>query len=146
MNGRITNLFGLVVLLFALLVGFTSYWAVFDANDLEANRANKRPLLEQQRIRRGLIVARDGTVLARNRLTGSGSSRFFSRLYPDGRLFAHPMGYNFVSRGNVGLERHYDDDLTGKSDEFKTILDELRGKQREGDNLVTALDPAAQRV
>src|SRR2546421_10905091 len=111
MNARITNLFGLVVVLFTLLIGFTSYWTVFNADKLQANRANKRPLLEQQRIRRGLIVARDGTVLARNQATGRGSSRFYSRLYPDGTLFAHPMGYSFVSRGNVGLERKYDDDL-----------------------------------
>ncbi len=74
MNARITNLFGLVVLLFALLVGFTSYWSVFHASALEANRANKRPLLEQQRIRRGLIFARDGTVLARDKVPGSGAS------------------------------------------------------------------------
>jgi peptidoglycan glycosyltransferase len=145
-NGRITNLFGLVVILFTVLVGFTSYWSVFNAGDLEANRANKRPLLEQQRIRRGLILARDGTVLARNRATGRGSNRFYSRLYPDGTLFSHPVGYSFVSRGDVGLERHYDDDLTGKTNEFKTILDELRGKPREGNDLRTALDPKAQRV
>jgi penicillin-binding protein A len=146
MNGRITNLFGLVVVLFTLLIGFTSYWTVFNAGKLQANRANKRPLLEQQRIRRGLIVARDGTVLARNRSTGQGSTKFYSRLYPDGTLFAHPMGYSFVSRGNSGLERKYDDDLTGKTNEFKTILDELRGKQREGSDVVTALDPGAQKV
>ena len=70
MNARIRNLFGLVVLLFAVLIGFTSYWSVFDADELEANRANKRPLLEEQQIRRGLIFARDGTVLARNRGDG----------------------------------------------------------------------------
>jgi penicillin-binding protein A len=146
MNGRITTLFGLVVVLFAVLIGFTSYWSVFDADSLEANRANKRPLLEQQRVRRGLILARDGTILARNRSIGSGSNRFFQRLYSDGTLFAHPMGYSFVSRGDVGLERSYDDDLTGKTDEFETILDELRGKEREGDDIVTALDPEAQRT
>src|SRR5262245_15441629 len=146
MNTRITNLFGLVVLLFALLIGFTSYWAVFNAKKLEANRANKRPLLEQQRIRRGLILARDGTVLARNKSTGSGSTRFYSRLYPNGTLFAHPVGYSFVSRGNAGLERKYNDDLTGKTDEFETIFDELRGKQREGNDLQTSLDPTAQKV
>jgi peptidoglycan glycosyltransferase len=145
-NGRITNLFGLVVVLFAVLVGFTSYWSVFHAGALEANRANKRPLLEQQRIRRGLIVARDGTALARNKVTGTGAGRFFSRLYPDGSLFPHTVGYNFVSRGNSGLERKYDDDLTGKSNEFATILDELRGKKQEGHDLTTALDPAGQRV
>ena len=146
MNARITNLFGLVVLLFAVLVGFTSYWSVFHAGSLEANRANKRPLLEQQRIRRGLILARDGTVLARNKVTGSGASRFYSRLYPDGALFPHTVGYNFVERGNSALERKYDDDLTGKADEFETILDQLRGKQREGHDITTALDPAAQRT
>jgi penicillin-binding protein A len=146
MNSRITNLFGLVVVLFAVLVGFTSYWSVFHAGALEANRANKRPLLEQQRIRRGLILARDRTVLARNKVTGTGANRFYSRLYPDGALFPHVVGYNFVSRGNSALERKYDDDLTGKADEFETIFDELRGKQREGDDITTALDPEAQRV
>jgi penicillin-binding protein A len=146
MNARITRLFGLVVVLFAVLVGFTSYWSVWDADSLEANRANKRPLLEQQRIRRGLIRARDGTILARNRATGRGSARFYERVYPEGTLFSHPLGYNFVSRGNVGIERAYDDDLTGKADEFETIFDELRGKQREGDDVVTALDPAAHRA
>jgi peptidoglycan glycosyltransferase len=145
-NGRITNLFGLVVLLFAVLVGFTSYWSVFDADSLEANRANKRPLLEQQRVRRGLILARDGTILARNKSAGKGSNRFFERLYPNGTLFAHPMGYSFISRGDVGLERSYDDDLTGKTDEFETIFDQLRGKEREGDDITTALDPNAQRT
>ena len=146
MNGRITSLFGLVVLLFAVLIGFTSFWSVFDADSLEANRANKRPLLEQQRVRRGLILARDGTILARNRSIGRGAGRFFERLYPDGILFPHPVGYNFISRGNTGLERSYDDDLSGKTDEFETIFDELRGKEREGDDLHTALDPDAQRA
>ena len=56
------------------------------------------------------------------------------------------MGYNFVDRGRVGLERSYDDDLTGKADEFQTIFDQLRGKQREGDDVVTTLDPRAQQT
>jgi len=35
-NTRIRNLFGLVVVLFGVLIGFTSYWSVFDADELEA--------------------------------------------------------------------------------------------------------------
>jgi peptidoglycan glycosyltransferase len=145
MNTRIRNLFGLVVLLFTLLIGFTSYWSVFDADELEANPANKRPLLEEQQIRRGLILAGDGTVLARNRGKGT-SPRFYERVYPQRELFGHPVGYSFVERGRVALEREYNDDLTGKHDEFRTIFDELRGKEREGDDIVTSLDPAAQRT
>jgi len=146
MNARITHLFGIAVVLFAALVGFTSYWSVFHAGALEANRANKRPLLEQQRVRRGLILARDGTVLARNKSTGSGANKFYSRTYPDGSLFPHTVGYNYVSRGNSALERKYNDDLTGKANEIQTAFDELRGKKREGNDLTTALDPTAQRV
>lgn len=145
MNTRIRNLFGLVVVLFTVLIGFTSYWSVFDADELEANPANKRPLLEEQQIRRGLIVARDGTLLARNRGKGS-TPRFYERVYPQGELFGHPVGYSFVERGRVALEREYNDELTGKHDEFRTIFDELRGREREGDDLVTTLDPGAQRT
>lgn len=145
MNTRIRNLFGLMVVLFAVLIGFTSYWSVFDADELEANPANKRPLLEEQQIRRGLILASDGTVLARNR-GKSTSPRFYERVYPEGELFGHPVGYSFVERGRVALEREYNDELTGKHDEFRTIFDELRGREREGDDLVTTLDPGAQRT
>ena len=145
MNARIRNLFGLVLMLFAVLIGFTAYWSVFDADELEANRANKRPLLQEQQIRRGLIFARDGTVLARNRAVGS-SPRFYERTYPTDDLFGHPVGYSFVERGRVGLEREYNDDLTGKTDEFRSLLDELRGREREGDDVFTNLDPQAQRT
>ena len=74
-----------------MLIAFTTYWSVFEADELEANRANKRPLLEEQQIRRGLIVARDGTVLARNRAVGD-SPRFYERIYPDGRPVRAPRG------------------------------------------------------
>lgn len=146
MNVRIRQLFGLVVLLLLTLVGFTSYWSVFDADGLKANTANKRLLLEEQRIRRGLIFARDGTVLARNRVTGHGATRFYRRVYPTDNLFSHVIGYSFVQRGRAGLERSHNGELTGETNEFTTILDELRGKDREGDDLVTTLDPGAQRL
>ena len=66
MNTPIARLFVVVVVLFAVLVGFTSRWTVFDANALRDNPKNRRELLEEQQIRRGLIRAGDGTVLARS--------------------------------------------------------------------------------
>ena len=59
-NAQIVKLFGFVLVLYALLFGFTSYWSIFDAEGLEANTANQRPLLEEQRIERGEILAHDG--------------------------------------------------------------------------------------
>jgi penicillin-binding protein A len=145
-NARIQRLFKLVVLLLALVVGFTSYWSVIDAQGLKENRANKRLLLEEQQIRRGLIFARDGTVLARNHAIGRKQRRFYRRLYPEGTLFPHVVGYSFVQRGRAGLERSQNGRLTGDSDEFETIFDELRGRDREGDDVITSLDPVTQRV
>jgi peptidoglycan glycosyltransferase len=146
MDFRIRQLFGLIVILFAVLVGFTSYWAVFNSDGLKANTANRRLLLEEQRIRRGLIFARDGTILARNKVTGRGASRFYRRVYPTGHLFSHVVGYNFVQRGRSGLERADNGELTGETDEFETIWDQLRGKDREGNDLLTSLDPRAQQT
>ena len=147
MNVRIRHLFGLLVVLFGLLVAFTSYWSVFDADNLEANKANEpRQLLEEAQIRRGLIFAGDRSVLARNRVSGRGETRLYGRLYPDDNLFAHALGYSFLRYGQAGLERSHNGDLTGDQNEFTTIWDELRGKQREGNDLLTTLDPAGQRT
>jgi peptidoglycan glycosyltransferase len=145
-NTRIRNLYGLIVFLLLVLVGFTSYWSVFDADSLQANRHNRLPLLQQQQVRRGLIVASNDEVLARNSVSGRGGNRFYERVYPRGALFAHPVGYNFVDRGNTELERYYNNDLSGQGNEFATLLDRLRGKQREGDDLITALDPEGQQA
>ena len=98
-NRQIVKLFAFIVVLFAVLVGFTSYWSVFDAKALKEKDANNRPLLEQQQIRRGRIVAADGTVIARSVAKGHGDARRYVSRYPKGSLFGHPIGYSFVQPG-----------------------------------------------
>jgi peptidoglycan glycosyltransferase len=145
-NAQITKLFGLVVVLFAVLVGFTSYWSVFDAQALKEKRANKRPLLEQQQIRRGRILASDGTVIARSVHKGHGTGLRYVRRYPEGELFGHPIGYSFVQQGDSEFEKYHNDELVGNDSEFVSILDELRGRKQEGNDIVTSIDATAQRV
>ena len=147
MNRQIGQLFGLTVLLFAVLVAFTSRWTVFEAQSLEDNSANRRPLIEEQKIPRGLIYARDGqTVLAENRSTGRGQDRIFTRFYPQGQLFAHPVGYSFIRNGRRSTELFRNADLTGDEDEFESLLAELEDQTREGFDVVTNLDPEATEV
>ena len=146
MNHQIVKLFGFVLVLYALLFGFTSYWSIFDANSLKANQANRRPLLEEQKIRRGSILADDGTVIARSRGVGSGNNKIFVRHYPQGALFGNPIGYSFVTQGRVGFELSHNDELVGNKTEFLSLLDELQGHAQEGDNVQSPLDPAAQRA
>ena len=66
MNRPIVRLFGLVIVMFALLLAFTSRWTIFQASSLRENPLNARSLLEQQRIDRGTIFAANGATLARS--------------------------------------------------------------------------------
>jgi peptidoglycan glycosyltransferase len=141
MNRQIVQLFAVVAGLFALLVAFTSRWTVFEAKSLEDNQANRRPLIEEEKTPRGLIYARDSrTVLARNRAEGHGEDRIYTRVYPTGGLFAHPVGYSFIKNGRRSLELSRNDDLAGKEDEFESILSGLESRDREGFDVVTNLD------
>ena len=146
MNRQIVKLFAFIVALFAVLIGFTSYWSVFDAKALKEKEANKRPLLEQQQIRRGRILAADGTVIAKSVPKGKGEARHFVRRYPEGSLFGHPIGYSFVRQGDSEFERYHNEELVGTESEFGSILDQLTGRNQEGNDVVTNLDTAAQRV
>jgi penicillin-binding protein A len=146
MNRQIIKLFAFIVALFAVLIGFTSYWSVFDAKALKEKTANKRPLLEQQQIKRGRILTADGTVIARSVPKGEGDALRYVRHYPEGSLFAHPIGYSFVQEGDSEFEQFHNDELVGNESEFSSILDELRGRAQEGSDIVTNLDSEAQRV
>jgi penicillin-binding protein A len=143
-NKPIVRLYGLVVLLFALLIAFTSRWTIFEASSLRENKHNARKLLEQERIPRGPIVARDGTVLARSTRRAEGK---YVRSYPTGSLFAGPLGFYDTILGSTGLEKYREKDLEGEAgSDLQSILDQLQGKTRKGDKVVTTLDPSAQRV
>ena len=143
MKQPITRLFGLVVLLFAVLIGFTSYWSVFDAKALRDNPNNRRGLLQEQRIKRGVIRASDGKLLAGSvRQPG----KTYTRRYPAGPLFGHPVGYAYTSIGRSGLEKQYNDRLIGRRTELVSVFDSLLSKQPGGDDLETTLVPKAQQV
>jgi penicillin-binding protein A len=142
-NRQIVQVFGLFTLLFAVLVIFTSRWTVFEAQSLADNPNNRRPLIEEQKVPRGLIYASDGkTVLARSRGEGRGENRTYSRTYPTGGRFAHPVGYSYIENGRRGLELYRNDDLTGKEDEFASILSGLESSARESNDVFTNLDVA----
>lgn len=146
MNRPIIRLYGLVAVLFALLVAFTSRWTVFEASSLRDNPLNERQLLEQQRIERGPILASDGTVLARD---VPGPEGTYQRTYPTGEQFANAIGYSYLDPdlGGTGLELFRNSALSGQTGtNLQSILNQLQGKEPQGEKVVTTLDPQAQRV
>ncbi len=85
-------------------------------------------------------------MLARSVAKGHGANRRYVRRYPEGSLYGHPIGYSFVRQGDSEFEKYHNDELIGNSSEFSSILDELRGKRQEGNDIVTNIEPEAQRV
>ena len=143
MNAPVLRLYVLVVLLFALLIAFTSRWTVFEAEALRENTLNRRELLEEQKIRRGTIRSADGALLARSvRERGD----VFTRRYPTADLFAHAIGYSYTTIGRAGLERSRNDELTGQRAELVTALESILGRAQEGDDVRTTLNTEAQQA
>jgi penicillin-binding protein A len=143
MNAPVLRLYILVILLFALLIAFTSRWTVFEAEALRENALNKRELLEEQKIRRGTIRSADGQVLARS-VRRPGDT--FGRRYPTDDLFAHAVGYSYTSIGRAGLERSRNDELTGQRTELITALESILGRAEEGDDVTTTMNADAQQA
>lgn len=144
MNRPIIRLYGLVAVLFALLVGFTSRWTIFEAASLRENKLNARALLQQERVARGAIVAANGAVLARSVRDAEGT---YTRRYPPGSQFANAIGYDYIDPGSSGLEQFRNSALSGKgATNLQAILNQLQGSEPQGDKVITTLNPAAQRV
>ncbi|MGB2710578.1 MAG: penicillin-binding protein 2 [Conexibacter sp.] len=144
MNVPIMRLFATIVLLFLVLVAWTSRWAVFEAKALRDDTLNKRPLFAQLHVKRGAIRAADGTVLARS---VKGPRGTFRRVYATATLFGHPVGYaNLALQQLSGIERYRNDELSGQGDEIDALADQLQGKRQQGKAVLTTLDPEAQRI
>jgi penicillin-binding protein A len=140
-NTPVVRLFGLVIVLFGVLVAFTSRWTVFEAEALRENPENRRVLFAEEKIKRGIIRAADGQVLAANRALPGDR---YERRYPAGELFSHPVGFTSLDRGRTGLEDYYNDELTGRRSDPIGALERLLGPRDVGDDLRTVLEPDAQ--
>lgn len=147
MNRPVIHIFALMLVLFGTLVYFTSKWAVFDAEELEAmGDLNRRPLIAEQQIPRGDISTADGVLIAESVPEGGGRSPVYVRRYPQGALFGHPVGFSFIDIGRSGVESAENDLLVGEENEFASIVDQLRDEQAAGADLTLTIDSEAQRI
>jgi penicillin-binding protein A len=143
MNAQIARLFGFVVVLFGLLIVFTTRWTVIDKTSLDNNSLNSLTLIQELKIKRGRILADDGTVLAKSVPAGDGT---WSRTYPTGPLFAQAIGYSNLRQGQAaGLELSDGQYTRGLQTGLNSVFGQLTPR-RVGDDVYTTLDPKAQQV
>jgi peptidoglycan glycosyltransferase len=142
-NRAIRDLATFFVVLFALLAIRQIYVALVAAPRIAERPNNPRHALLD--VRRGRILATDGTVLAQ---TAEGK-----RLYPMGAALAQPLGYVSARYGRSGIEASFDRALTppvASGDpvaEFTNLIATLRGTESatRGADVVTTIVPPVQR-
>jgi len=144
MNRPIRRLFLVMVLMFGSLVAVLAWWQVIQQQSLADNPHNTRKVFAQMRIERGLILDRDRGELAGNRQEGE----LYYRTYPRGDLAPHLLGYSDATYGRTGLERSWNDYLTGTADEVELLnaLGALMGEEQRGADLELTLDPVVQKT
>ncbi len=143
MSSQISRLFGVIVILFALLVVWTTRWTVIDKTKLDNNSLNHLTLIQELKIKRGRILADDGSVLAQSVPAGGGT---WKRTYPTGPLFAQAVGYSNLAQGQAaGLELSDGSYTRGLQTGLNSIFGQLT-PHRVGDDVYTTLDPKAQQV
>src|ERR671930_1462279 len=139
-----------LVLIISLIVG-TTYWQTWANAGLADRQDNAIRLVAQFSINRGKIYAADGrTLLATNvRKQVSGQTLYFRR-YPTGPLFADVVGYSTQTHNQTGIERGYNDYLTGSNANLDTVfrktVDKLKGTTVRGNDLILTIRPGAQAI
>ena len=127
----------LFLLMFLLMVGYLCWYTAFRSETFINNPYNQKriDLLAESTVR-GEIQSADGRVLARTEVAGDGTER---RIYPEGSLFAHTVGYD--SHGRMGLEGAANFYLlSSHHDTLDRIRHSFTGEKDPGDTVVTTLD------
>src|SRR5262245_25597682 len=150
MNAEIRRVAFVALMLLAGLIVGTTYWQAWAAGDLAARQDNAIKSVAQFKIKRGLIYAADGTVLAANRKRKVDGQTFYFRRYPQADLASNVVGYSTKARSRAGLERSLNDYLTGSNGSLRTVLgsklDALAGRTIVGNSVVLTIDADLQRV
>ncbi|MET8567945.1 penicillin-binding protein 2 [Streptomyces sp. NPDC004783] len=139
---RIAIFCGLLVLTLLIRDNWLQY---VKADELKTDEDNRRVAIERYASPRGDIIV-DGKAIT-GHATTDGDFKY-KRTYKDGAMWAPVTGYVSQAYGATQLENINDGILTGNDDRlfFRNTLDMLTGKKREGGNVVTTLNSAAQKA
>lgn len=126
--------------IFLAMIAYFAYFQIVRSEQFINNPYNTRLDSFAERVTRGSIVSDDGTVLAETKTDASGNE---TRVYPQGRKYAHVVGY--ADNGKAGLESGYNFELL-RSHAFilERVMNEIEGNKNPGDTLVTTLNADLQ--
>lgn len=131
---------------FGVLLGFVTWYQVLAVDRYRNDPRNVRTALSESGKERGLIVTRDGLVLARSDPDPDDPTAFL-RSYPEGEIFAPVVGYTSLLAGTAGLERSFADDLRSRRDfTISDLIAATFGGDLRPRSLQVSLDPDLQKL
>ena len=130
-----------LVLAFASISGALAWWQVLDAQTLATRQDNPQVIATRRSLPRGSIFDAQGRLLASS-VVAEGISR---RTYTD-PAFTHLIGYASLRFGATGVERAWDDLLTGRSDPnpLRDLLNDILDRQPDPHDLTLTIDQRLQ--
>lgn len=140
---RLTILVTGFACLFALLIGNLTWHMVINADNVRAQPSNNHTLERNSNIQRGAILTSDGVVLAQSEKDEGGT---WNRVYPQGSLAAHALGYFSQKYGTAGVEATYAETLMGQTNlaSFGDALNVLAGADVPGNDVYLTLNARIQ--
>ncbi|MFJ2733734.1 MULTISPECIES: peptidoglycan D,D-transpeptidase FtsI family protein [unclassified Streptomyces] len=143
---RIAIFCGLLVL--ALLI--RDNWIQYvKADELSTAKENRRVVIKRYAHPRGDIIVDGSPITGSTETKSSGLNDLkYKRTYKNGPLWAPVTGFASQTYGADKLEGVEDSILTGDDDRlfFRNTLDMITGKPKQGGNVVTTLNEAAQKA
>lgn len=123
-------------------LNYIQFWGAESINDKPGNSRQEQRQFNEPR---GDIVTVDGVLLATSEEQREGFA--YRRLYPEGALFGGVTGYHSFNLGSTGVERSYDDDLSGSNPEISmSRLSDLFSERERFGNVELTLSAAVQRI
>ncbi|MGY0017387.1 peptidoglycan D,D-transpeptidase FtsI family protein [Streptomyces sp. YJ-C3] len=140
---RIAIFCGLLILTLLIRDNWLQY---VKADQLSSDDENRRVAIARYSTPRGDIIV-DGKSITGSKAT-TGTDLKYKRTWKDGPMWSPVTGYASQVVGASQIENIEDGILTGNDDRlfFRNTLDMITGKKKEGGNVVTTLNAAAQKA
>ena len=128
--------------IFLCLIGYFVYFQVVVSSNVITSPYNKRQDTFADRVVRGELLTEDGIVIATTNVSSDGSE---TRMYPQGDLFAHAVGYASHGKSGIELLANYQL-LTSHAYFLERFVNEVQEEKNIGDNVVTTLNFELQKA
>ncbi|MGF1506906.1 MAG: penicillin-binding transpeptidase domain-containing protein, partial [Anaerolineae bacterium] len=145
MKDTLTRIGIVLAAAFAVVALTLGYWSLVESPTLIARDDNPRRLLAEQRIERGSILDRDGSVLAES--TIDPEAGLYERIYPVPAA-APVVGYYSLRFGTSGIEDAFDAFLRGETIRTpeEEAVDTMLGRAPVGGDVRLTLDSDLQQA